>query len=85
MFCLLKPLLKENLDRFIALSIVVVMADIGVGAVNEIVEALVSAIVPDSGVGGYVNTSLDLIADMIGASLAMLYIRLRYLKYDSQH
>jgi len=79
MFDVLRPLLKENLQGWVALSIVVVMAGLGVGALNEIIEALVAAAVPSAGVGGYVNTALDLIADLVGALLAMLYIKLRYL------
>jgi hypothetical protein len=79
MFDLLRPLLKENLQHFIALSVVVMMAGLGVGAFNEIVEALVAAIVPQAGVGGYVNTALDLISDLIGAILAMVFIRWWYL------
>jgi hypothetical protein len=85
MFDLLRPLLKENLQHFTALSIVVVMAGLGVGAFNEIVEALVAAAIPQSGVGGYVNTALDLIADFIGAILAMVFIKFRYLRCDTQH
>jgi hypothetical protein len=81
-FDLLRPLLKDDLQHFIALSVVVVMAGLGVGAFNEIVEALVSAIVPSSGVGGYVNTALDLISDLIGAILAMAFIKWRYLRCD---
>ena len=81
MFDLLRPLLKENLQHFIALSVVVVMAGLGVGAFNEIVEALVAATIPQSGVGGYVNTALDLISDLIGAVLAMAFINWRYLRY----
>jgi uncharacterized membrane protein YjdF len=37
MFDLLRPLLKENLQHFVALSIVVIMAGLGEGAYNEIV------------------------------------------------
>lgn len=84
MFDLLRPLLKENLQHFVALSIVVVMAGLGVGAFNEIVEAIVAAAIPQSGVGGYVNTALDLIADFIGAILAMVFIKFRYLRCDTQ-
>jgi uncharacterized membrane protein YjdF len=83
MFDLLRPLLKENLQGYIALSIVVIMAGLGVGAFNEIVEAFVAAIVPESGVGDYVNTALDLISDLIGAFLAMAFIKLRYLRCDT--
>jgi len=79
MFDLLRPLLKDNLQHFVTLSVVVVMAGLGVGALNEIVEALVAATVPSAGVGGYVNTALDLIADLLGALLAMVFIKWRYL------
>jgi putative membrane protein len=84
MFDLLRPLLKDNSQHLVALSIVVIMAGLGVGALNEIVEALVSAVVVNSGVGGYINTALDLIADFLGAILAMAFIKLRYLKCDNQ-
>jgi len=30
---------------------------------------------PETDVGGYENTSLDLVADFIGAILALIYIR----------
>ncbi len=83
MFDLLRPLLRENLQHFVALSIVVVMAGLGVGAFNEIVEAIVAAVVPESGVGDYVNTTLDLIADLLGAILAMAFVNWRYLKCDT--
>ena len=55
--------------------IVLVMAGLGLGAFNEIVEFFVSQILQESGVGGYLNTSLDLCANLIGALLAIAYIR----------
>jgi hypothetical protein len=85
MFDLLRPLLKEDLQHFVALSVVVIMAGLGVGAFNEIVEALVAATLPQSGVGGYVNTALDLISDFLGAILAFVFIKWQYLRCDSQH
>ena len=54
---------------------------IGFGAsflVRANYEFIVSACIPESGVGGYENTSLDLCADLVGAVLGLLYIRLRY-------
>jgi len=77
MFHVLKPLLRAGLDRWWALSIVVVMAGLGVGAFNEIVEFGVTIVVPQSGVGDYVNTGLDLVSDLIGAIGAMAWMRLR--------
>jgi len=79
MYCLLRPLLKESLNRFVALSIVLIMTGVGLGAFNEIVEFIITQIVAETGVGGYMNTMLDLTANLIGAILGMLYIRLRYL------
>lgn len=76
MFYILKPLLKPKLNGYWSLSIVVIMAGLGVGAINEIVEFFTSLIVPESGVGGYINTSLDLAADLIGAIIAMFVIRI---------
>ena len=76
MFELLKPKLKP-LTHWTAISIVVVMAGLGVGAVNEIVEYSATLFVPETGVGGYDNTLLDLISDLIGALFALFIIRYR--------
>ena len=76
MYELLKPLLKP-LKGWTALSIVVVMAGLGVGALNEILEFSATVLVPETGVGGYVNTSLDLVADLVGAVVALVWIRWR--------
>ena len=74
---LLTPLLRPGLKQWTALSIVVVMAGLGVGALNEVVEFIAVVLVPETGVGGYVNTSLDLVSDLIGAALALVYIRVK--------
>ena len=81
-FSLLAGHLKKPLHNSISLGVVLIMAGLGFGALNEIIEFLVSTIVPSSGVGGYINTSLDLCADLIGAIIGLLYIRLRYLNDD---
>jgi len=79
MYYLIKPLLRPNLDRWVALSIVIAMAGLGVGALNEIVEFAATVLMPETGVGGYVNTSLDLVSDLVGAVLAIAIIRARRL------
>jgi len=78
-FCLLKPSLKDPRKNPVAVGIILVMAGLGMGALNEIVEFVVSSIIPRSGVGGYINTALDLCADLVGALLGLLYIRWHYL------
>lgn len=73
-YSILKPLLKPNLKHWKGLSIVIVMAGLGFGALNEIVEFSATVLAPSTGVGGYVNTSLDLVSNLIGAIIAMIYI-----------
>ncbi len=68
------PIAKKT--KAVSLSIIIVMFGLGIGALNEVVEFIVQALVPQTGIGGYVNTSLDLVADLIGALLALVYIRL---------
>ena len=53
------------------------MAGLGVGAFNEIIEFFATVIIPETGVGGYENTSLDLISNLIGAIIAMSYIKIK--------
>ena len=45
------------------------MIGLGFGGLNEIIEFGATVISPNTGVGGYVNTALDLVADLIGALL----------------
>ncbi len=72
---ILKPHLKQPVSAWFAISLTVVMAGLGLGAMNEIVEFTATVITPETNVGGYTNTSLDLISNLIGAMLAMVYIR----------
>jgi hypothetical protein len=76
LFYLLKPLLRPDVKGWTALSVILVAAGLGVGTFNEIVEFLVSSSVPESNVGGYINTCLDSVSDLIGATLATVVIRL---------
>lgn len=73
-FHLLRPHLKKRYS-LAAIGIVTVMAGLGFGALNEIVEFAAVVTVPDTGVGGYINTALDLVFNLIGAIVAWLIIR----------
>ena len=81
-FSLLPGSPGKLVEHPVALGIVIVMAGLGIGALNEIVEFAITLCVPESGVGGYMNTSLDLCADLLGAVLGLLYIRLRYARCE---
>lgn len=52
------------------------LASMGLGAVNEIIEFSAVLLVPDTNVGGYYNTALDLVMNALGAVIAMAIIRL---------
>ena len=47
------------------------LAAMGLGAVNEIIEFIAVLSVPDTNVGGYLNTALDLVFNALGAIIAM--------------
>ena len=71
----IKPLLKKNHNGWVALGVLVVMAGLGLGALNEIIEFTTTILTPDNGVGGYVNNALDLVTDLIGAIIAFIFIK----------
>ena len=74
MYHLINLSIKNENKKLISLSIVLVMAGLGAGALNEILEFIATVFVPETGVGGYINTSLDLVADLIGGLIALIYI-----------
>jgi putative membrane protein len=50
------------------------LAAMGLGAVNEIIEFIAVLSVPDTNVGGYLNTALDLCFNALGAVTAMVIV-----------
>jgi len=40
----------------------------GLGAFNEVVEFVMTLVLPETGVGGYTNTGWDLVSNMVGAT-----------------
>lgn len=52
-------------------------AGMGFGAANEVVEFIATLIVPETNVGGYVNTGWDLVSNLTGCIAAAVLIRLR--------
>lgn len=53
------------------------LASMGLGATNEIVEFAAVIALPETGVGGYYNTALDLVFNALGAAGAMAVIAAR--------
>ncbi len=55
-----------------------VAAATGFGALNEVIEFSITLLVPENNVGGYVNTAMDLVYNLLGAVLAAICLRLYY-------
>lgn len=70
---LLKPYLNERTNWSVVYAILVA-AGIGLGAVNEIIEFAAFVAFAETGVGGYINTSLDLVFNTLGAIAAVVFI-----------
>jgi len=77
-YCVLRSSLRTDARLGVGLAFCIVLMGNGAGALNEIIEFFVSQVC-DAGVGGYVNTSLDLVSNFIGSLLAVALIRARIL------
>lgn len=64
----------KDMKRF-SVGLIVVMAGVGLGALNENIEFLLTIFLPQTGVGGYINTSLDLCSNITGAVIAYVLAR----------
>jgi len=73
---LLKPYLHDGTNWKVVYPILIA-AGMGLGALNEIVEFVAVVTVPDTGVGGYFNTALDLVFNTFGAMAAVVLIHIR--------
>ncbi len=51
-------------------------AGMGFGALNEVIEFVATRVLPETNVGGYVNTGWDLVANLVGVSVAVVLIAL---------
>jgi hypothetical protein len=66
---------RQVLDRrTVSGAAMVMMGGLGFGALNEMVEFLITRVIPDSNIGGFENAGWDLVANTIGAGLAALWV-----------
>ncbi len=61
-----------NKHSQILIGFIAVMASMGIGAMNEIIEFIAVLSVPDNNVGGYINTALDIVFNFAGAFVAVV-------------
>ena len=55
--------------------VVSLLAGLGLGAINETVEFLLTIAQSGTHIGGYTNTGWDLVSNVVGAGLATAYLR----------
>lgn len=56
------------------LAILMVCVGMGLGALNEVIEFTATLIMPETNVGGYTNTGWDLVSNLVGCTLAALWL-----------
>jgi len=55
-------------------AVLLVLAASSIGAVNEIIEFAAVVLFQADGVGGYHNTCIDLVANLLGAIVSTVYL-----------
>ena len=73
---IIAPRLPDGARNSAIILLVIALAGLGIGAINEMVEFITIAIFPTADIGGYENTLLDLFGDFVGAILAVIIIPL---------
>ncbi|HWH07011.1 MAG TPA: hypothetical protein VNU47_00570 [Candidatus Paceibacterota bacterium] len=63
---------RDTEFRTFGLLVFTILAASGVGALNEVIEFTAKLLVPNTDVGGYYNTALDLVVNTFGAALGAL-------------
>jgi len=76
MYSVLKSIARTRFNR-LTFSFVLVMAASAIGGLNEIIEFSAVVMYDSTGVGGYTNTCIDLIANLMGAITGALLIQPR--------
>ncbi len=66
----------EPLRPTLGLMTICTAAGMGFGALNEIIEFIATLTLPQTNVGGYINTGWDLVYNMIGSIIAAIIIYL---------
>lgn len=65
---------RASIRPSFGLAVLCIAAGMGFGALNEIVEFAATLLVPETNVGGYINTGWDLVSNFVGAVTAMILI-----------
>lgn len=69
---MLKPALREESRAHFGPHALAALAGMGLGALNEVVEFAAVLSLPETNVGGYINTGWDLVSNTVGATIGGL-------------
>jgi hypothetical protein len=64
--------------RTVGLLVLAGLAAIGLGAMNEVIEFAATLTMPETNVGGYLNTGWDLVSNLVGTVIGALWIGLAH-------
>ena len=67
---------EKPLRPTLGLMVLCSAAGLGFGALNEIVEFIATILIPNTNVGGYINTGWDLVANLVGSVIGITLIGL---------
>ena len=65
---------RSQVQPALGFMVLCAVAGMGLGALNEVIEFTATLTVPETNVGGYVNTGWDLVSNMVGSSTAAVFI-----------
>ena len=69
--------LKQTLKLSFPICAVLFFIALGLGALNEMIEFIAVISIPNTNVGGYMNTGWDLVSNSVGALIAVIYLKRR--------
>ena len=76
MWSVVQKVVKQNANSAVV-CIFTILAASSLGAINEVIEFIAFILLGTEGVGGYINTAIDLVANLLGAILGTLYMYAR--------
>ncbi len=65
---------RSQVRPTVGMLILCAAAGMGFGALNEVIEFAATLLVPETNVGGYVNTGWDLVSNLVGSTLAAVLV-----------
>jgi len=61
---------RDTSFHWLGIMVFAILGAMGLGALNEIIEFIAKLTIPDTDVGGYYNTAVDLCVNLLGACIA---------------